>query len=181
VKKRDRILVIDVESTCWEKPTQQDMSEIIEIGITELRREGTLWIPITTESIAVKNVYSPVSAFCTQLTGWTQDMLDDLSISYTQAMDILKRQYKSKDAIFASWGKYDDKMFQQMSKVHKVGYPFNNDHLNVKALFGALHGRVMGVTEALNFYGMEFEGMPHRGADDSYNIARLLLRILEDQ
>lgn len=32
----------------------------------------------------------------------------------------------------------------------------------------------------LTFLGMKFEGNPHSGLDDSYNISRICLRLLED-
>lgn len=32
----------------------------------------------------------------------------------------------------------------------------------------------------LEFLGMEFEGSPHSGLDDSQNISRICLRLLED-
>lgn len=32
----------------------------------------------------------------------------------------------------------------------------------------------------LTFLGMEFEGNPHSGLDDSYNISRICIQLLED-
>lgn len=178
-KIRNKILVIDIESTCWQKDTKQE-SEIIEIGLCELVRTGTGWELGRTESIAIRPVFSTVSAFCTHLTGWTEKELRAKGVSHEEAIRKLKHEYKSKDSIIACWGKYDDKMFQKMAKMHpKTGYPFNNDYLNVKALYGAKHGRVDGVSAALQTYGMEFQGTPHRGLDDSIMIAHLLLKLLE--
>ena len=183
MKKRNRILVIDVESTCWESDKEQrkNVSEIIEIGITELVRENGAWEITETQSLPIKPMFSKVSEFCTELTGWTQAELEKRGMSYVQAVKYLKSKFDSKNAIVACWGKYDDKMFQEMSKMHKTGYPFNNDYLNVKALYGVKFGKVVGVEQALNDFGMKFEGRPHNGGDDSRNIARLLLKLTQEE
>ena len=34
--KLDKIIVVDIESTCWEEPSEDNISEIIEIGITPI-------------------------------------------------------------------------------------------------------------------------------------------------
>ena len=180
MRKRDRILVVDVESTCWDDPqvAQREVSEIIEIGLTEVDCEPDGWRVDETFSYPVMPVFSTVSSFCTDLTGWTQEKLQEQGMTYTKAMDILKRIHTPKECIVACWGKYDDKMFQQMSKLHQVGYPFNNDYLNVKALYGAVYCNVMSVSEALATVGETFVGTPHSGADDSFNIAKLLVRLV---
>jgi len=70
-RKLDRILVIDVEATCWEgNPPPGQTSEIIEIGLCMLD------VPTLTRAeqrtIIVRPVCSRVSAYCTQLTTLTQ-------------------------------------------------------------------------------------------------------------
>lgn len=180
MKKRNKILVIDVESTCWDNPkvAQRNVSEIIEIGLTEVTCTPEGWEIGETLSYPILPVFSDVSAFCTQLTGWTHAELKAKGKSYVAVMNEIKKLHNPKECIIACWGKYDDKMFQTMSKLHQTGYPFNNDYLNVKALYGAVHCNVMSVEAALKMVGEDFEGTPHRGSDDSRNIAKLLVRLL---
>ena len=66
-KLLDTIIVIDLESTCWEGPPPEGQaSEIIEIGVAtvdvaSLRR-------VEKRSILVKPTRSEISDFCTRLT-----------------------------------------------------------------------------------------------------------------
>lgn len=177
MRSRERILVIDIESTCWATPEEQgnQISEIIEIGLCGII-QNTRQI-YSNDALVIKPTRSTVSEFCTDLTGWTQEKLNN-GISYTDAVGVLKKEYDSKNQIMASWGKYDDKMFYAMSELHRCAYPFNNDHLNVKALFGAKFGYVCSVEDALKALGMEFHGRPHSGIDDAFNIATILTRLL---
>lgn len=180
MRNRTNLLVIDIESTCWQRDVPHGQrSEIIEIGIVKIPWKDTdwSWRTATAQSIVVRPQHSYVSPFCTELTGWTQEAVD-LGITYPEAVVRLKKEFASKNSLWASWGKYDDKMFQSMSKLHATAYPFNNDHLNIKALAGCYLGSVMGVSQALKHYGMEFEGEPHRGMDDAKNIARILHHLL---
>ena len=49
----------------------------------------------------------------------------------------------------------------------------------MKPLFSIAYGITtdLGVGQALEHLGMEFEGTPHRGDDDAYNIARILQKV----
>lgn len=194
MKNRKQIVIIDVESTCW-NDGRKTQSEIIEIGLatigfdhikyTELGngKLNRIIYPLTDEaiqrhnSILIRPILGEVSPFCTHLTGWRQQDLEG-GMSYKEAREVLKRSFDVKNCIWASWGKYDDKMFYKMSELFEVPYPFNNDHLNVKALFGAKYGYVGHVGKGLEHFNLEFEGRPHNGGDDAYNIARLLVRLL---
>jgi inhibitor of KinA sporulation pathway (predicted exonuclease) len=62
-KKLDQILVIDVESTCWQDtPPVREESEIIEIGICTV--DVASGKRLEKESILVKPERSKVSEFC---------------------------------------------------------------------------------------------------------------------
>jgi inhibitor of KinA sporulation pathway (predicted exonuclease) len=99
-KKVDRIIVIDVESTCWEdKPPAGQESEIIEIGICTI--DVASGKRLEKESILVKPEKSQVSQFCTQLTTLTQAQFDR-GISLKEACIILKNKYQTQQRIWAS-------------------------------------------------------------------------------
>jgi inhibitor of KinA sporulation pathway (predicted exonuclease) len=75
-KLLDRILVVDLESTCWDGPPPAgQVSEIIEVGIC------TVDVPslqrAERRSILIKPVKSEVSEFCTRLTTLTAEHLKD--------------------------------------------------------------------------------------------------------
>jgi inhibitor of KinA sporulation pathway (predicted exonuclease) len=73
-KLLDKIIVIDLESTCWDGPPPDgQVSEIIEIGVAlvdvaSMQREAK-------QSILIKPVRSQVSDFCTKLTTLTANDL----------------------------------------------------------------------------------------------------------
>ena len=177
-KLLDQILVVDVESTCWDGPPPQgQVSEIIEIGVCTLdvatleRREK--------RSILVKPVKSEVSAFCTNLTTLTAEQLSTAG-TLADAARVLKKEFRSQDRLWASWGDYDRRQFERVCKELNVGYPFGLTHLNVKTLFAVAHAlpHEIGTDMAFNRLGLKMEGTHHRGGDDAWNIALLLSMLL---
>ena len=84
------VLVIDVESTCWEPPEQPlpgEISEIIEIGIAVVDiKELKI---VKNSSIIIKPQRSKLSNFCTKLTTLTQENQVDKGI-IQQAYEVIK-------------------------------------------------------------------------------------------
>jgi inhibitor of KinA sporulation pathway (predicted exonuclease) len=175
----DVILVVDVESTCWEgAPPPGQKSEIIEIGLCPIDLESLT--RTEKHSILIKPVQSEISEFCTSLTTLTPDMFAEAG-SLADAAKMLKTEFRSKDRLWASWGDYDRRQFERVCKDQKVGYPFGPSHLNVKSLFAAALGsdHEMGLDGACKRLGLQMEGTPHRGDDDAWNIAGILCRLLK--
>jgi inhibitor of KinA sporulation pathway (predicted exonuclease) len=177
-KRLDQILVIDVEATCWEgAPPAGQQNEIIEIGICTIdvrRRQRE-----ERESILVRPQRSRVSPFCTQLTTLTQEDVEG-GISFEEACRLLLRKYQGDQRTFASYGDYDRNQFERQCRSFGVKYPFGPTHLNVKNLFAlhrGLHHEV-GMEAALELLGLPLEGTHHRGGDDAWNIAAILLALL---
>lgn len=175
----DVILVVDLESTCWEsKPPPGQTSEIIEIGLSTVDLKTLT--RIDKRSLLVKPVQSEISDFCTELTTLTPDMFTDAG-SLADTVKILKKEYRSKDRLWASWGDYDRRQFERVCKAQEVNYPFGPSHLNVKSLFAAAVGKghELGLDGAYKHLGLELEGTHHRGDDDTWNIAQILCRLLK--
>jgi inhibitor of KinA sporulation pathway (predicted exonuclease) len=176
-KQLDSIVVVDLESTCWEgDPPPGQSSEIIEIGVclidmaTLERREK--------RSILVRPERSEVSSFCTSLTTIEPAMLADAP-RLAEAVRSLKQEYQTKDRLWASWGDYDRRQFERVCAASGVGYPFGPGHLNAKTLFATASGldREVGLDGAFQILGWQMEGTHHRGADDAWNIARVLCHL----
>ncbi|WP_437910681.1 3'-5' exonuclease [Sorangium sp. So ce327] len=177
-KRLDLILVIDVESTCWDgDPPPGEENEIIEIGVCPLevsscrRRER--------RSILVRPERSRVSPFCTGLTTLTQADVD-AGVSFREACATLRSELKAQDRLWASYGDYDRRMFERQCQSRGVPLPFGPSHLNVKSLFAVTHAlsREVGMAEALERAGLPLAGTHHRGVDDAHNIAGLLAHLL---
>lgn len=175
----DVILVVDVESTCWEgSPPHGQSSEIIEIGLCPVDLKTLT--RLEKRSILIKPIQSEISEFCTTLTTLTPEMFTHAG-SLADAVKILKNDYQSKDRLWASWGDYDRRQFERVCADQGVGYPFGPSHLNVKSLFAAATGSAheMGLDGACRSLGLTMEGTHHRGDDDAWNIAEIVCRLLK--
>ena len=178
-KKLDRILVVDLEATCWQgDPPQGQASEIIEIGLCVL--DVATGRRLDNPSIIVRPDASSVSAYCTRLTTLTQQEVE-AGLSLDEACRILREQYRGQQRLWASYGDYDRWKLQQECQARGIEYPFGPGHLNVKTLFALVHHlpREVPLDEALALADLPLEGWHHRGSDDAWNIARLLASILE--
>jgi len=174
-EKRDHMLIVDLEATCWRgHPPQGMMHEIIEIGLVVLDNKSKS--VIEKESIIIKPEYSVVSPFCTELTSLTQEFVEENGVSFSQACDILKEKYRSHKRIWGSWGNYDKNQMNKDCRNKGVKYPFSDFHYNLKPLFSFAMGidTELGVSSAMQYMDMSFEGTQHRGVDDAYNVARLV-------
>lgn len=177
-RKLDQILIVDVESTCWDGPPPAGQeSEIIEIGLC-IVDVGSL-TRLEKQSILVKPERSTISPFCTELTTLTQEMFADAG-SLADACKRLKKEFASKDRLWASWGDYDRRQFERVCQSAGGGYPFGLTHLNVKTLFAVSAGLdyEVGLDGAYERMGMKMEGTHHRGDDDAWNIAAILCMLL---
>ena len=180
-KKLDKILIIDIEATCWDGPNPEGMeNDIIEIGIALLDiQTGEI---SDNRGIIVLPERSTVSAFCTELTTITPEMVAAEGIPFKEACNILKKEYLSQSRAWASFGAYDQKQFQRQCTAVGVAYPFGPSHINVKTLFALKQqlGHEQGMAGALTLLEIPLEGTHHRGVDDAKNIAKILQRVLRD-
>lgn len=178
--KMDKLLVVDVEATCWESQREQSLhnQEIIEIGIVELSLLGE--IEVTCEArLVVRPTTSEVSEFCTGLTGLEPEDVAGAP-GFSSRCEYLRLEFKSHQTAWASWGDFDRLAFDRQCQRELVQSPWGRTHFNIKALFPIAMNqrRQVGVSEALSQLGWEFKGDPHRALDDARNIARITTRIL---
>jgi inhibitor of KinA sporulation pathway (predicted exonuclease) len=177
-KMMDRILVIDLESTCWKgEPPEGQQREIIEIGLCVL--DVSTCHRLDNPSLIVRPSRSTVSAYCTELTTLTQQDVE-AGMTLAEACQILRDEYGSAQRIWASYGDYDRLMFQASCRVLGVEYPFGHRHFNVKSLFAAAHAlrREVSLDRAMAMMRWPLEGTHHRGGDDAWNIAHILGHLL---
>jgi inhibitor of KinA sporulation pathway (predicted exonuclease) len=179
VDRLDRIVVIDLEATCWQgNPPAGQASEIIEIGLCLL--DVATGQRSEKGSIVVRPEASSVSPYCTALTTLTQAEVD-AGLSLAEACRILRDEYHGRHRLWASYGDYDRTKLQQQCQERDVEYPVGKGHLNVKTLFALVHNlrREVPLDKAMAMMGFPLEGWLHRGADDAWNIARILGAILQ--
>lgn len=173
----NKLIILDLECTCWnDKPReyQAEHAEIIEIGITLINtKEHSI---IKSESYMVKPNLLELSDFCTELTTITVDMLISQK-NLKDTLDKISNEYNLKDTPWGSWGYYDLKQMSKECSVKNIKNPFcNENYINLKLLTALNNGwsRPKGIDSALKSLNLIFEGIPHRGIDDTINIARIL-------
>jgi inhibitor of KinA sporulation pathway (predicted exonuclease) len=170
--------VVDVEATCWEgRVPAGSVSEIIEIGLTVIDLDRVE--RVAKHRILVRPTSSRVGEFCTELTGLTQAEVDT-GLPFAEACRLLVTEHRARARPWASWGDYDRRQFARQCAATGVEYPFGAEHANAKALFAETYGlkRRPGMAEALRIAGLPLEGRHHRGEDDAWNIAALLLDLV---
>lgn len=177
--KRDKLIVVDIEATCWKdnKNPEGIPNEIIEVGLC------TLTLPSLTlddrRSILVKPERSFVSPFCTELTTITPEMVAD-GLSFDMACRQIEMDYAAKSYVWVSWGNYDKRMFKRQCEERHAPYPFSNRHINFKEMYAQLKRKgKMGIRSAMRRSKLQWEGTHHRGVDDAWNTARLLADTIE--
>ena len=171
--------VVDVEATCWDRQVPAGMvNEIIEIGLTVVDLEAGE--RVAKHRILVRPARSTVSEFCTELTGLTQAEVST-GLSFAEACRTLAAEHAAGSRCWASWGDYDRKQFTSQCQATNTPYPFGQRHVNAKAVFTEVYGlrKRPGMAGALNVAGLPLEGRHHSGADDSWNIAALILQLQE--
>lgn len=174
----DKIIVVDLEATCWEgEPPPGQESEIVEIGLCLVDiATGALELK---RSILIRPERSQLSPFCAELTTLTQEQIDG-GLSFAAACALLRDEFASRQRVWASYGDYDRRQLYTQCMEREVPYPFGLTHLNVKSL-AALSLRLeqeVPLPDALAHFGWELVGTYHRGDDDAWNIARLLSALL---
>ncbi|MER8187533.1 3'-5' exonuclease [Kitasatospora sp. NPDC094015] len=173
----DLLNVVDVEATCWDgQPPPGAVSEIIEIGLTVV--DLAAGERIGRHRILVRPARSTVSAFCTTLTGLTQAEVDT-GLTFAEACRLLAAEHGAGRRPWASWGDYDRNQFTRQCRATGARYPFGRHHTNAKLRFTEAYGlrKRPGMAQALQLAGLPLEGRHHRGEDDAWNIAALVLEL----
>jgi inhibitor of KinA sporulation pathway (predicted exonuclease) len=176
-----KVLIIDLEASCWrsdeEKPAGQ-INEIIEFGcvLLDVKTKQIL----KSKSILVKPQFSTISEFCTELTTLTQDLLDNEGVSFIQALEILKSEFKPRDIAWISYGDYDRNQMTKNCELYNIKNPLNQTHINIKNIFALRNNlkKEVGMEPALKILGEPLTGQHHRGLDDALNICKIVIKTL---
>jgi inhibitor of KinA sporulation pathway (predicted exonuclease) len=177
-EKTEHMLIVDLEATCWRgHPPKGMMHEIIEIGLVVL--DNNTKEIIEKDSLIIKPEFSQISTFCTELTSLTPEFVELNGIKFYEACEILKEKYRSHKRIWGSWSNYDRNQMKKECQSKGVKYPFSDLHYNLQPLFSFAMGidTELGVSGALEYVGLPFEGTQHRGVDDAVNIGKLVKKM----
>jgi inhibitor of KinA sporulation pathway (predicted exonuclease) len=173
-----RIVVVDVEATCWKKGVFSRKKETIEIGAVRLLpdRDHSQWPEFQT---FVKPRRLPrLSSFCRELTGITQQDVD-AAPSFPEALrQFLEWSQPLEQVVLATWSHYDLWQLDLDLEAHglpKLAVPF----LDVKKLAARLVGS-KSFADTARALGADDDAMPrHRAIADAHRTARILHRLLQ--
>lgn len=175
MKTTDKIIIIDLEATCWQSAVPEGQeNEIIEIGLAVLDLQtGEI---TQNQGILIKPQRSSVSPFCTELTTITADLLDKNGVTFEKAIEKLVDEYQPDLYTWASYGQYDLNMIRKQCRSFGMQYPMGDQHINVKTLVAEKLDlqKPTGMNGALHLLNIPLEGTHHRGIDDAKNIAKIL-------
>jgi inhibitor of KinA sporulation pathway (predicted exonuclease) len=186
--KLNKVIICDVESTCWETREEQGdrPNEIIEIGICTLDIKSGKIDDVS--SYIVKPRFTTVSPFCTQLTGWTQAEIDTGS-DIIDAIAGIEHDYElTPEHLWFSCGEYDRVKLGMHGRGSLNMYSLRDytsifaamRHLNIRTLFALKHklSKEVGMERMLQIINEPLEGRHHNGADDAANIAKIVRSVL---
>ncbi|KPA80346.1 putative mitochondrial hypothetical protein [Leptomonas pyrrhocoris] len=183
----DYIIVVDVEATCEEHDDNYP-HEVIEIpGVLINVRTGQVDRANSFHTY-VKPWRNPtLTRFCTQLTGITQKTVD-AAPTITEAIALFEKWYtktipRGAKTIFAADGPWDFKSFFYEHHVLRDHVAFPSifyEYLDIRTTFAHRlnHGVPIKLDAMLRRMNLKFDGRPHNGFDDAYNIARLAVAMM---
>jgi inhibitor of KinA sporulation pathway (predicted exonuclease) len=172
------ILVVSIETTCWEEGTKppDEESDIIEIGACLLdTRTGAR---SDKRTFKVHPTRSTISLYCILKTGSTSWEMKR-AISFADVCSILEEEYSSKSRTWASFGRHTQLMFEQQCADMGISYPFATDYIDVERLFGQRY-RVEHTNraEARQHSGLPIEHYYRSSGNAAWEIAGILYKML---
>jgi 3'-5' exoribonuclease 1 len=172
-----RIVVVDVEATCWKKGVFSRKKETIEIGavLVQLDRAKSKWPEFQT---FVRPLRLPrLSSFCRELTGITQENVN-AAPTFPEALRLfLAWSEPLERVVLATWSRYDLWQLDLDAEAHglaRLAFPF----LDVKKLAARIVGS-KSFEETAREFAPDSVAMPrHRAIADARRTARILYGLL---
>jgi 3'-5' exoribonuclease 1 len=149
--------------------------------------QKTLEIEKSFHTFVKPTIFPEITPFCSLLTGIVQDDVENAP-NLWETLELVRKflqcnEFLSKYTFaIACDGPWDMQNFLHKSKkLSKPDY-FNEWVNNVRSMHNKFYKtkQRMGVERMLAYSNMSFIGNPHSGLDDSKNIARILIKMIQD-
>ncbi|KAL8590141.1 ERI1 exoribonuclease 2 [Nucella lapillus] len=198
----DYLIVIDFESTCWERDKTKTQ-EIIEFPAVLLNTK-TGQVESEFHYYVQPQEHPTLSAFCHELTGISQVQVEDgipLSLCLRKFCQWIHGLWQERSirllgdrvtdsgdravslAAIVTWSDWDLGvcLHYELRRKQIAKAPCFNQWIDLRAKYTKFYGRKpKGLNGALQDVGIEFEGRQHSGLDDSRNTAMLAWRMIRD-
>ncbi|XP_070579863.1 uncharacterized protein [Ptychodera flava] len=189
------LIVIDFESTCW-KDKKSTMQEIIEFPAV-LLNTATGEIESEFHTYVQPQENPKLSAFCKELTGISQEKVDNgmpIHICLSQFTKWLRKLSLEKNisyhsgedkklCTFVTWSDWDlGVCLHYETRRKQIRKPAElSSWIDLRATYRNFYERrPNGLNGALQDVGIKFTGREHSGLDDARNTARLAWRMICD-
>eukprot|EP00088_Acartia_fossae_P064105 TRINITY_DN7877_c0_g1_i18.p1 TRINITY_DN7877_c0_g1~~TRINITY_DN7877_c0_g1_i18.p1 ORF type:complete len:306 (-),score=30.36 TRINITY_DN7877_c0_g1_i18:151-1068(-) len=196
------LLILDFESTCWQRrPGASNHNppppEIIEFPVVLLDlKTGEIVSEFHEYVMPTEN--SKLSQFCTELTGITQEMVDNgipigtclhlfnrwiknLIDEYQLILD--KNQGPGNMITCCTWSDWDLNLcLENECRRKQLVKPASLcTWIDIRAVYRRFYQRrPQGLNGALRDLGLEFSGREHSGIEDARNTAKLVYKMIQD-
>ncbi|CAD2213389.1 hypothetical protein AGDE_04822 [Angomonas deanei] len=184
----DYIIVVDVEATC-DRDRDHYPNEVIELPAVLIDVRKGLVDRDRSFQTYIKPWRNPIlTDFCKELTGITQEQVDnapDISTAIQLFLDWYHKTIpKGAKCAFASDGPWDFKNFIHERHVLRDHVSFPSifyEYMDIRTTFSRQfnQGTPIKLDAMLRRMQLRFEGRPHCGFDDAYNIARLCVAMMK--
>ncbi len=183
------LCVLDFEATCCDKDEfPRNQMEIIEFPsiLYKIEKHKATFISQFHKYVR-PTIHSKLTEFCKNLTGIQQETVDEaetIDIVYKEHIDwIIKNVPVDADLTFATCGYWDLKtMLPTELKNKKLkSNSIYKKYINVKDEYEFFYKKkAYGMVGMLNNLNILVEGRVHSGIDDTKNIAKILLKLIND-
>jgi inhibitor of KinA sporulation pathway (predicted exonuclease) len=188
IKPFDYLLVLDFEANCVESGSLP-CQEIIEFPVVPIDVKTRTALNDKVFHTYVKPTVVPtLSEFCTQLTGIKQVQVNSGKL-ITQVLDELDvwmntNGFTPENSTFVTCGRWDlNTCLKKEAAFKKIDLKqYLRKFINVKDAWMAMNfcSKATGMPGMLESYGHKLEGRHHSGIDDSKNIAKIVISLLEE-
>ncbi|KAL4438356.1 hypothetical protein ABPG74_009779 [Tetrahymena malaccensis] len=189
----DYLLILDFEATC-EKNVKLECQEIIEFPVVVLDVKNQQILDVFFHHYLKPSVNPQLTAFCTELTGIKQDQVDK-GISLQEALAQLTQFLEQNKLIgssftFVTCGDFDlGNCLRREALYKKIEIPqYLKNYINIKKVFPKQYypkkqkegdNRLPDMVGMLQGLNLKLDGHHHSGIDDSRNIAKVALTLLQ--
>eukprot|EP00128_Syssomonas_multiformis_P002564 Colp12_sorted_trinity150504_noHs@2044 len=185
VQRFDYFLVMDFEATCQEN-NSTFLHEIIEFPV----------IMVNTRTLEIEDTFHyycrPVrnpklSEFCKSLTGISQETTD-AALPFPEVMKFFKKWIddkcvsRKKSFAFITDGPWDIGNFLRIQcEISQIEVPeYCKNWVDMRYAYAGFYGQRGNISRMLEWLNMKFEGHEHSGIDDTKNITRIVIKMVQD-
>lgn len=175
-----KFIILDLEATCWQGNTMGRQQEIIEIGAYRINGYGE-WIDHF-QAFVKPRLHPRLSTYCKDLTGIAQKQINQAK-SFDFVFHAFEDWFYEHDGptILCTWGDKDIPFIIEDCYQYDLDYSFLPKCIDLKSQYARIHllMKEVGLSKALEYNDILFEGNPHRALDDAFNTTKLFLKYID--